>query len=66
MGIAFGSCALRLLASLPQTASIVAPFPPPLLLAESLGVSILAGLLAGALPAWHAAQFSPVEALGHD
>jgi len=66
MGIAFGSCALRLLASLPQTASIVAPFPPLLLLAESLGVSILAGLIAGALPAWRAAQFSPVEALRYD
>jgi putative ABC transport system permease protein len=66
LGIAFGWCALHLLAALPQTASIVsASFPLPLL-AEALGIAVLAGLIAGALPAWRGAQLSPVEALRHD
>jgi putative ABC transport system permease protein len=66
LGIAMGWFALRLLAALPQTASIVtASFPLPLL-AEALGISVLAGLIAGALPAWRGAQLSPVEALRHD
>jgi putative ABC transport system permease protein len=65
-GIAFGWCALHLLAALPQTASIVsASFPVPLL-AEALGIAVLAGLIAGVLPAWRAAQLSPVEALRFD
>jgi putative ABC transport system permease protein len=37
----------------------------PLLL-EALGIAVLAGLIAGALPAWRGAQLSPVEALRHD
>jgi len=65
-GIAIGWCALHLLAALPQTASIVsASFPSPLL-SEALGIAVLAGLIAGALPAWRGAQLSPVEALRHD
>jgi putative ABC transport system permease protein len=66
LGIAFGCCALRLLASLPQTASLVSASPPAPLLAEALGIAVLAGLIAGALPAWRASQLSPVEALRHD
>jgi len=66
LGIAVGWCALRLLSTLPQTASIVsASFPLPLI-AEALGIAVLAGLVAGALPAWRGAQLSPVEALRHD
>jgi putative ABC transport system permease protein len=66
LGIAVGWGALRLLSSLPQTASIVsASFPLPLL-AEALGIAILAGLIAGAIPAWRGAKLSPVEALRHD
>ncbi len=66
LGIAVGWCALTLLAALPQTASIVtASFPLPLL-AEAVGISALAGLIAGAIPAWRGAQLSPVEALRHD
>jgi len=66
LGIGVGWCALHLLAILPQTASIVsASFPWPLL-AEALGIAVLAGLIAGAIPAWRGAQLSPVEALRHD
>jgi len=57
---------LRLLSALPQTASIVsASFSLPLTI-EALGIAVLAGLIAGALPAWRGAQLSPVEALRHD
>lgn len=66
LGIIFGWSALRLLAALPQTASIVSPSFPVLLVAEAMGIALLAGLIAGALPAWRAAQLSPVEALWHD
>jgi putative ABC transport system permease protein len=66
LGIAVGWLALTLLAALPQTASIVsASFPLPLL-AEAVIISVLAGLIAGAIPAWRGAQLSPVEALRHD
>jgi putative ABC transport system permease protein len=66
LGLAIGWCALHLLAFLPQTASIVSASFPLLLLAKALGIAVLAGLIAGALPAWRAAQLSPVEALRHD
>jgi putative ABC transport system permease protein len=66
VGIAVGWAALRALSQLPQTASIASTDFPPILLAEALGVAILAGLLAGALPAWRGANLSPVEALRHD
>ena len=66
LGIVFGWSALHLLAALPQTASIVSASFPLLLLAQALGIAMLAGLIAGALPAWRAAQLSPVEALRHD
>ena len=65
-GIAIGWCALHLLAALPQTASIVSATFPLLLLSEALGIAVLAGLIAGALPAWRGAQLSPIEALRHD
>jgi putative ABC transport system permease protein len=66
LGTAIGWCALHLLAALPQTASIVSDSFPSLLLAEALGIAVLAGLIAGALPAWRGARLSPVEALRHD
>ena len=66
LGVAVGWGALRVLATLPQTASIVSTSIPGPLLAEALGIAILAGLLAGALPAWRGAKLSPVEALRHD
>ena len=66
LGIAFGWCALRLLALLPQTASVVSTSFSLPLLAEALGIAVLAGLIAGAVPAWRGARLSPVEALRHD
>jgi putative ABC transport system permease protein len=65
-GILAGWAALRALSTLPQTASIVSADFPPLLLIEALGVAVLAGLLAGAVPAWRGAKLSPVEALRYD
>ncbi|HVU49016.1 MAG TPA: ABC transporter permease [Terracidiphilus sp.] len=66
LGIVLGWCALRVLAALPQTASIVSASVPLLLLAQALGIAVLAGLTAGALPAMRAARLSPVAALRHD
>jgi putative ABC transport system permease protein len=66
VGIALGWSALRLLAALPQTASIVSASFSFTLLAEALGIAVLSGLVAGAFPAWRGAQLSPVEALRHD
>lgn len=66
LGIVVGLIALRVLAQLPQTASIVSASVPIVLLAEALGIAILAGLVAGAVPAWRGAKLSPVEALRHD
>jgi putative ABC transport system permease protein len=66
LGIVVGWAALRLLAALPQTASIVSASFPLLLLVEALGIAVAAGLAAGAIPAWRGAHLSPVEALRHD
>jgi putative ABC transport system permease protein len=66
LGIVFGWCTLRLLSTLPQTASVVSANIDPLHLLEALGIAVLSGLAAGALPAWRGAHLSPVEALRHD
>jgi putative ABC transport system permease protein len=66
LGLVFGWCALHVLAALPQTASIVSASISWPLLAEALGIAVLAGLIAGALPAWRGARLSPVAALRHD
>src|ERR1035437_4708364 len=66
VGIAVGWGSLRVLAALPQTASIVSPSFPSLLLAEALGIAVLAGLVAGLIPVWRGAHLSPMEALRHD
>ena len=66
IGIFVGWCALNLLARLPQTATIVSSaFSAPTAL-EALAIAVLAGLIAGAFPAWRGAQLSPVDALRHD
>ena len=66
VGIAFGWVALRVLAALPRTASLISASVHWSLLAEAVGIAVIAGLLAGAFPAWRAGQLSPVNALRHD
>jgi putative ABC transport system permease protein len=66
LGIGVGMCALYLLSAIPQTASIVSSSIPWVHLLEALGIAVLAGVAAGAIPAWRGAHLSPVEALRHD
>jgi len=66
LGILLGWGALRVLAALPQTASFFAATLHWPLLAKAVGIAMLAGLIAGALPAWRAGRLSPVDALRHD
>ncbi|MGA3070153.1 MAG: FtsX-like permease family protein [Terracidiphilus sp.] len=66
LGLGVGWGTLRLLSALPQTASIVSASVSPLHLLEALGIAVLSGLVAGAIPAWRGAHLSPVEALRHD
>jgi putative ABC transport system permease protein len=66
LGIAVGWGALRLLSSLPQTASVVSASVAPMHLLESLLIAIASGLLAGVYPAWRGARLSPVEALRYE
>ena len=66
LGIGVGWGALRLLSTLPQTASIVSASVSPYHLLESLLIAIASGLLAGAYPAWRGAHLSPVEALRYE
>ena len=65
-GILLGLGALRILAIIPQTSSSVNVSVHLGLMLEALGIALLAGLLAGIIPAWRGAQLSPVEALHHD
>jgi len=66
LGLLGGWVALRVLASLPKTASVVSTSLSPWTLAEALAIAVLVGLAAGVIPAWHAARLSPVEAIGHE
>lgn len=66
LGIGMGWGALRLLSTLPQTASVVSASVSPAHLLESLIIAIASGLLAGAYPAWRGARLSPVEALRYE
>ena len=66
IGILVGWGALRVLAALPQTASVVTSSVGWPLLAEAMGIALLAGLIAGALPAWRASKLAPVDALHYD
>jgi putative ABC transport system permease protein len=66
LGLGVGWGGLRLLSTLPQTASIASASVSPMHLLEGLGIAVLSGLIAGAVPAWRGAHLSPVEALRHD
>jgi putative ABC transport system permease protein len=66
LGIIVGWCALRVLSILPQTASLISPSLRWPLLVEAMGIALLSGLIAGALPAWRAGRLSPMEALRHE
>ncbi len=66
LGVGVGWCALRLLASLPQTASIASASVEPLHLVESFFIAIASGILAGIYPAWRGSRLSPVEALRYE
>jgi len=66
LGIAFGIGGLHVLATLPQTASVISASFTWLHLVEALVISVLSGLIAGAYPAWRGSNLSPVEALRHD
>ncbi len=66
LGIAAGWGGLRILAALPQTASVASASISPLHLVESLLVAIASGVFAGAYPAWRGAHLSPVEALRYE
>lgn len=66
LGIGLGWCALRALAALPQTASFFTASLHWPLLAKAVGIAMLAGLVAGAIPSWRAGRLSPVDALRHD
>jgi putative ABC transport system permease protein len=66
LGIALGWGALRVLSIMPQTASMISSSLRWPLLVEAMGIALLAGLIAGAFPAWRAGQISPIDALSHD
>lgn len=66
LGIVLGWTALRVLAAMPQTASVVTSSIEWQLPVEAMGIALLAGLLAGALPAWRASKLAPVNALHCD
>jgi putative ABC transport system permease protein len=66
LGVGVGWCALKLLATLPQTASIASATIEPLHLIESFFIAIASGIAAGAYPAWRGARLSPVEALRYE
>jgi putative ABC transport system permease protein len=66
LGIAAGWAGLRVLATLPQTASVVSASIEPMHLAEALLIAIASGITAGAYPAWRGAHLSPVEALRYE
>jgi len=66
IGVALGWLVLRALAGMPQTATFVSANIEWQLIAEAMGIALVAGLVAGALPAWRAGQLSPVDALYHE
>ncbi len=66
LGLAGGWMALRVLATLPVTASLASATIPLSHATEALAIAVLIGLAAGLMPAYRGARLSPVEALRHD
>jgi putative ABC transport system permease protein len=66
LGIVVGWGALRILAALPQTASVASTSVSPMHFVEALLIAIASGITAGAYPAWRGAHLSPVEALRYE
>ena len=66
LGIGAGWAGLHLLSYLPKTGIFVSTSLTPIHLLESMAISVLSGVIAGAYPAWRGAHLSPVEALRHD
>jgi putative ABC transport system permease protein len=66
VGVLIGWAVLTVLAHLPQTATFVSAAIHWGLIAEAMVIALVAGLLAGALPAWRAGRLSPVDALYHE
>jgi putative ABC transport system permease protein len=66
IGVALGWLVLRVLAHMPQTATFVSDSIQWGLIAEAMGIALVAGLVAGAVPAWRAGRLSPVDALYHE
>jgi len=65
-GLLLGWASLRILASLPETATFVSDTLEWPLLVQAMVIALVAGLIAGAVPAWRAGKLSPVDALRHD
>jgi putative ABC transport system permease protein len=66
LGIGVGWGALQILSLMPKTNAFVSTTLSPTHLMQSMVVSLLSGLIAGAYPAWRGSHLSPVEALRHD
>ncbi|MGD1063037.1 MAG: FtsX-like permease family protein [Terracidiphilus sp.] len=66
LGIGVGCAVLRVLAALPQSASVVSAFVSPIHLLDALLIAIASGIAAGAYPAWRGAHLSPVDALRYE
>jgi putative ABC transport system permease protein len=66
LGILVGWGGLHLLGQLPETNTFVSTSLSPSHLLQSLVISVVSALIAGAYPAWRGAHLSPVEALRHD
>jgi putative ABC transport system permease protein len=66
LGLLAGWGALRILAIIPQTATIGFGTIPFLHAAEALAIAILIGVASGFMPAWRGARLSPVEALRYE
>jgi putative ABC transport system permease protein len=66
LGIGVGWGGLQLLSLVPKTNVLVHTSLTPAHLIQSMVISVLSGLIAGAYPAWRGSHLSPVEALRHD